>query len=217
MFFASGESPKLFIATKNLETLYFAASLLRVQVPGSDNRNACISAICSAVNVAYSVDSWCSLGGSCSIGSDCCCCDLGVNGIAGRLAGAGDEGGRTVKRIVELSVISKCRALGDSRFDRLSKKRGFVVNAWEFSEVLLLDDEEEVDAAGLQSGEQLLKSRLDMLERTQRCEVVRAACMPVVVMWFTDASAITSMESQKLKFEGDRKVRTGKTSQNQGN
>lgn len=130
-----------------------------------------------------------------------------MNGIAGRLAGAGDEGGRTVKRIVGLSVTSKCLALGDSRFDRLSKKRGFVVNAWEFSEVLLLDDEEEVDAAGLQGGEQLLKSRLEVLERTQRCEVVRAACMFVVVVWYqTQEQYIAAMaESRRLNHEGDRK------------
>ena len=94
------------MATKNLDTLYFSASLLLVQVTGSDNLKACISAICSSVNVAYSCPSSCSLGGSCSIGSDCSCCDLGVDGMDGRLAGAGDEGGRTVKRMEGLSDMS---------------------------------------------------------------------------------------------------------------
>ena len=67
--------------------------------------------------------------------------------------------------------------MGDSFFDRLSKKRGRVVNVGssELGE-FLAEDEVDATAAGLHSDGQLLNGRDEALERRQRWDV-RATCM----------------------------------------
>lgn len=93
------------MATKNLDTLYFAANLLLVHVAGSDNLKACISAICSDVRVALSGAALCRGGGSCA--SDVmAAAEVEVDGTAGTVKGVGDEGGLTVRRSDASSPIS---------------------------------------------------------------------------------------------------------------